>query len=114
MRIEPVVSGKLPVADVTVGACESGRSVDVTVCRLRLGSTTVIAEVSSESEFSALPDVDAGPSLSVVAMGVTVGPDELADEVSVPGIATPSPLPPESLAPTTAELEIAVGVMSFM
>lgn len=43
--IDPVVSGRLPVALVAVGVCVVGRSVDVTVCRLRLSSANVMAEV---------------------------------------------------------------------
>ena len=43
--IDPVVSGRLPVALVAVGVCVSGRSVDVTVWELRFGSTNVRPEV---------------------------------------------------------------------
>jgi hypothetical protein len=40
--MEPVVSGKVPVASVVVGTWLSEREVIVAVCRLRLGSANVV------------------------------------------------------------------------
>ena len=50
VMIDPVVSGRLPVAFVVVGVCDVGMSVEVTVCKLRLGSANVMADSEAEVE----------------------------------------------------------------